>query len=345
MTLDIAAVGPGEQDALAGFLARAFSVSRDAAFLRPEFLAWKYFQSRPDWDAPRSWALNRAGEIVAHAGIWPLRFRLPGRTVPSMHIIDWAGAPEAPGAGAMVYREVLRQTGLLFGVGGSGQARKVIRRIGLQEIGALRNYVRVIRPWKQFRTRPETTWKTAAKLARNTAWRLARSGARGGWTAVRVSRFPETLSGILAADRSDWVFGERTPGLLNYVLSCPANCRGFVLMHNGEARGHLLLSRMGGQSRIADLWVASEQEADWTAAYTTAIGAAEEDPDCCELAAGCSDVLTRTALEASGFHFYNEKPLWLFDPAGQLANAPPLHVQGLESDGFFLHDPQNPYLT
>jgi hypothetical protein len=87
--------------------------------------------------------------MVAHAGIRPVWFEPPGGTAGSMHIIDWA---DAAGAGVLLYREVMRQTATLFGVGGSGIARKVVRKLGFSEPGLLETHVAAIRPWRQFRS-------------------------------------------------------------------------------------------------------------------------------------------------------------------------------------------------
>lgn len=338
-------LGAAEQDSLADFLAGIFGVSRKHAFVRPEFLRWKYFQPRPDWDGPRSWVLRQEGRIASHAGVWPVRLRLSGRTIQTAHIIDWAATPDAPGAGALIYREALRRAGMLLGIGGSEQARKIVRKLGARQIGTLRNYVRVVRPWKQFRTRPPGGWKAAAKAVRNTLWSRRPLMPAGTWRAAGLASFPQPLPDAGEPAGSGWVRGERTAAQLDYILSCPATCRGFLLECAGEARGHMLLSRMGGQARIAGLRIAAAGPGDWEAAYAVAIREAAADPECAELVAVSSNAWTAAALEANGFAFYNDKPIWVLDPGGCLGETAEVDVQGLESDGFFLHDPAHPYLT
>jgi len=348
MATEIVALQPEEQEIAAHFLASVFAVSPDFPFIDPLLFHWKYFLPRSDWSGPRSWVLKEDGHILAHAGIWPLSFLLPGKEVRSMHIIDWAGKPDAAGAGVVLYREVARQASTLLGVGGSRIARKVVRMLGFPEPGRCETYVRVIRPWRQHRTRGALgpSWKKALKLLRNTVWSLAAKGAAAGWSAKAVDSFSESVTRLWERhDRSRWTFVQRTPAFLNYVLACPAGCRGFLLFRNGELAGRLLLSQQAGQTRVADLWIASGEPGDWAAAYALAIEVAGMDPRCCELTVRCSTPLVKSALLANGFRFSHDEPIWLHDPSGLMNGAAPLHIQALDSDSFLAFNPSDPYLT
>ncbi len=134
--------------------------------------------------------------------------------------------------------------------------------------------------------------------------------------------------------------------MLNYMLRCPgAVFSAFLLLQRHEAKGYFMLSRVGGQSRIADILLASDVLEDWQAAYSLAAQAAAEDPRVCELMGVASTSLARSALVSNGFRLRVCDPIFLHDPRGLLSRALPLNLNLLDSDGSYLHDPDEPFLT
>jgi len=345
MAWDVAAVAADEAGALAGFLEGVFGTPD--GFSNAALLRWKYFDPHPDWSGPRSWSIRDEGKIVAHTGVWPLRMRLPGgATVESMHVIDWAADPSSPGAGVALYLDTIARTPTLFGIGGSGMGRKVVRKLGIREVGEVGVWARVARPWEQFRRRPAgPAWKNAAKLGRNLWW--GRSSPKTSWTTQAAAQFPASLGELRAAPpRQDCVAFERSVETLNYILRCPVDrCSGFLLFDGERLRGYCVLSRVGPQARIAGLWIDGVDALEWGNAYAAAASAAAADPEVVEIVAFASTAFTGAALEGNGFRRILEKPVWLADPQGLLRDAPPLDVQQLESDAFFLGAGTNPFLT
>ena len=64
----------------------------------------------------------------------------------------------------------------------------------------------------------------------------------------------------------------------HYMLLCPAaEFSAFQIHRGGRRKGYFLLSRVGIQVRIADIYVDSEDPADWNTAFSLATGAAAED--------------------------------------------------------------------
>jgi hypothetical protein len=263
-----------------------------------------------------------------------------------MHVIDWAASPDAPGAGVAVYLETIRKARTLFGIGGSDMGRKVVRALGISEAGELRIWIRVLRPWEQYRRRHKgPQWKRAAKLARACLWNVT-APRRTSWNAVPVTVFPDSLDAILSA-LPEWpcTTFERDTRLLNYILACPIDsCRGFLLFEAKTLRGYFILSRTGPLVRIADLWISGGGAEAWRQAYTAAAISAMDDPEAIELRAFSSTPFVEAALAGSGFHPATAAPLWLADPRHLLQNAPPLHVQPIESDALFLYDSSEPFL-
>src|ERR1700691_5918774 len=88
-----------DEERLIEFLTRAFATDRKANFLNPAMLRWKYWDPRGDFAEPRSFVMERDGQIVAHVGLWPVTVRTGARVEHGIHAMDWAAAPQAPGAG------------------------------------------------------------------------------------------------------------------------------------------------------------------------------------------------------------------------------------------------------
>jgi hypothetical protein len=105
------------------------------------------------------------------------------------------------------------------------------------------------------------------------------------------------------------------------------------------------LNPVGGQCRIVDIWVDSEDRHDWQSAYRSAARAAADLPGTCEVTAASALPWVAEILRRDGFRQRGEKPVALYDPGGRLAGAPPVHLQMVDSDAFFLHSPSYPFVT
>ncbi len=129
------------------------------------------------------------------------------------------------------------------------------------------------------------------------------------------------------------------------MLACPAAVvRGYRIFEGNRPRGWFLLSRVGGQVRIADLRVNSDAVPPWRSAYALAANAAAVDPEACEVVAAASSKLPLAALRDAGFRPCESDPVWIGDPEGRLAGAP-LHLSMLESDAAWLSNPSRPFLA
>jgi hypothetical protein len=322
----------------------AFGADLPAQFLRQSFLEWKFFVPRSDWDGPRSYVVRHGERIVSHACVWPTVFEYSGGCVGASHLIDWLADPSAPGAGIAVYQHLRRLTGVLLAIGGSPQARRLLPKIGFAPYGTLETYARVIRPWNQFACRPRgALWRELARLGRNTAWSLGKlPKPDGGWSvqpATRAYEFPP-------APPRTYGIGRRSADHINYLLGCPAAaCRYYVLVKSGVPRGYFVLNPVGGQCRIVDVRVHSEERCDWQSAYRCAARAAAELASTCEVTVASALPWVAEILRRDGFRQRGEKPVVLYDPAGRLRGAPPLHLQMVDSDAFFLYSPSYPFVT
>ncbi len=302
-------------------------------------MRWKYFDPHPYWEGSRSYLLESDAEIAAHGCVVPIRFLTESGPVTSCCIIDWAANPAFPGAGALLYQRLYRLTETMLGIGGSDAARKVLPRMGFQVRAQLDTFVRAARPFSLFRAKPKRDWKSAAHLGRNVA-RLFRPIAPvpAGWSAQRVEKFDATIDPVLPRPGvARGAVCERSAAFLNYILACPvAAMSGFTLSKAGELAGYCVLSRSGHQSRIADLWIASERPEDWRVAYGLAARLALENPGVTEITASASEPLGRRAIQGAGLHARETMPIFLRDSKSFLEGSPEVRIGALENDFFYL---------
>jgi hypothetical protein len=347
MSLRIEATSPADQAALVQFLTSVFHTSPDAPFVDPRLMRWKYFEPCEDWDGPRSFVLKQGSEIVAHAGIVPVKFLGRDREVRGVHLIDWAASPNVPGAGVLSLRKAASLTDTLLAVGGSTNTRQIMPKLGFKEVGTLRVFARVIRPWEQVSADAFRDWKAPARFARNFLWSLSpRPLLSADWSAAPVARFDESSAAAFPNATAEFTGCKRTPGILNYMLRCPgASFSAFSISRGEQLRGYFVLSWLGRQCRIADAFVNSGISADWQSAYALATCTAADDPRTCEVEAASSVPLSTAAISQNGFHLRDEQPIFLSDPKQFLSGAPALNISLLDGEGSYLTDPAHPFLT
>jgi hypothetical protein len=340
---------PADRNSLIEFLLAAFRLGPEAPFVAPRLIRWKYDEPRPDWPGARSFIWKDRDAIVAHACMSPITYSLPSGDVLGSYLIDWGAARKSAGAGVTLLRSLGRKCDALFAVGGSPDTQAILPKLGYHHVGDLRLYARVLRPWLQFRTDPfPRGWKGPLRLARSFIWSRKEAPAPGPrWCSKPVPEFDASAVPLFEARaRSPYTCTRRTPELMNYYLRCPAAVwSAALILYENKLRGWYVLARVGGQCRIADIWIDSEAVADWTAAYALAGRAAALDPQVCELVASASVPLASEAATLAGFRFRRAEPIFILDPKKRFAGAPPLNVTFLESDLAYICDPSYPYLT
>ena len=269
-----------------------------------DVMRWKCFVPHPLWEGSRGYVLRYKGEIAAFGCVVPCRFGM----VTSCNVIDWAASKAVPGAGLMLYRHIQSLAGSMINIGGTPDARAVLPKVGFQVRTEIHHYTRVVRPWKNFLANGQKDWKSPLRVARDYR-ELARSQSGETLTAQRVQAFGD--------------------GLLDHFLTCPAvRMEGFQLEREGQAVGHFLLSRAGGECRIAGLWTSE----DCLAAYSAAMQAAA---DATQIRAASSSPVKTAALERAGFRRTHSEPVFVLDPDRRLPDE--VEVSLLENDGFYWH--------
>jgi hypothetical protein len=348
VNLEICALKTHQQPEALDFLRAAFTGAPPALLSAP-FLEWKCFSPRPDWNGSRSYAIRQGERMVAHACVWPTRFCLPAGTATCGHLLDWAADRSVAGAGITLYRHLMEQTDFVLAIGGSAHARRVLPKIGFRPYGKLEYYARVNRPWRQYRIRPRLSApRELAKLGRNIVWSLPPlRRIVNNWSAAPAFRAGPWLDDIAARTQPETItLGSRSADLVNYVLSCPAaDCYLSILERDGTACGYFILNQIGGQCRIVDLFVASQNPADWSSACRLAFHTAAAAPNTCETVYAVALPWMGEILRENGFHKRDERPILAYDPQNLLSAAPPLHIQMVNSDAFCIYNLSYPFLT
>ncbi len=336
--MTLTATTPDSLAEIVAFLRGVYHASSDSPNFDPDLLAWKYYQPGPEWEGSRSFVLRKENAIVAHGSVWPVRLATPAGIVNAVRVLDWASS--APGMGVALMSQIGKRADVVLGVGGSDDTLRVLPAMGFKHRGTARIYARVLRPWRQFRTRAFDGSRALPRLLRNMQWSRSPLASAPGWTAAaaapsgfdsRTAEYPESC---------------HSAGFLDYMLRCPGAAMSyFSLSKNGLPRGYFMLSRVGGQARLADLRICSDRPDDWIAAYATAVSAATRDPESCELATYASVSFVCQALEANGFRMRGEMPVLALDRKNLLGDAAHIHLGMLDDDSSYLNNPANPYCT
>lgn len=332
-------------DDVASLLVEVFDSSSDDPFVNRSVLQWKYLEPGPQWEGSRSYTLRKGEKILAHCAVWPLNLHFENNEVTCLCYIDWASRSDLPGAGFMLKKKLMKLSQTSIVVGGSAETREIVPKLGFAHVDDIESFARVVRPWKQYRSRPaEPLLKGAARLLRNTSWSLTSIGGAGkNWSARRVESFRSNLDfNYKTRHPTPW----RDEHYLNFWLRCPAAVvSGFELLEDGNCNGYFLLSRVGGQTRIADIRVNSDDPNNWKVAYSIAAASAASDPETCEILASASTSLVRDSLKSNGFRSRGNVPLFLYDPQHLLKNQPRMFWNMIEGDAAFLCDPAYPFAT
>ena len=345
--MPLEALQPHQRGEVITLLASAFRLSKTAPFVEPSLMKWKYDDPRPGSSTLRSYGWTEDGRIVAHVGLCPLVYRTEDREARVVSLIDWASDGTRPGIGLDLLKELNACLPVLLVVGGSPVTKRILPRNGFQAAGKLSFYVRVVHPWRQFCTDPfPRGWKAPLRFVRNLVWSRGRTVATAAnWTCSPASFTGAGIDSLFEAE-TDFPSTLRSSELMEYFLRCPAAAfSAFVLEKDGDRRGWFVLSRVGRVIRIADLRVHRPTPEDWEAAYSLATKAALAEPDICEVVATACIPGAEQALRRNGFRFHHSEPVVLLDPKGLLVGHAPLEVTLLESDGAYITDPHNPYLS
>jgi len=337
MSIEFTQTTADDIDPLRIFLKTVFRVRDGEPLIDPAQMRWKFHEARPDWPESRSFVLIQDGLIIAHSSIVPVTFLTSHGKITSLNPLDW-GASQV-GAGVQLLRRLHGLADTCLGLDAAPATYDILGKLRYRPVGHLEIYSRVVRPFSAFRRDvPRGAARATLKLVRNAALSVLRARVPGGWSAVPVSRFDDAVQEVLPrAGALQFTPTERSAGALNYMLRCPvATFSGLLLYHRARLRGYALLSRVGGQSRIADLHVDSGDPGDWDIAVALVTRAAVEDPRVHEVLAGAAAPFVQASIRRSGFRCISREPILLHDPKNMFENVEPPNVSLIDDDMAYL---------
>ncbi len=316
----------------------------------PEVMRWKYWQPRGDWSGPRSYIYEKAGGVVAHGGIWPVRFPYRERPNEGVHVIDWAGARGSPGTGIALMLKLSQIYDFIYAIGGSDDTRRVLPGIGFVEIAQAWTAARPLRPVRQILADARLNWKLPARFARNWLWSL--SGGRSvspEWSASETSPARLTLDFATARDflaAPPFLAAPHGAPFFEYLLGCPvARFRLYELSRNSAVLGHFVLGSVRGQIRVGGVWLRDPDPDAFQAAFTVAGRIARECPGACELTVTGSAGPSESAAVLAGLRLRRHAPVYLLSKKTAFRFPAGYQFQMVDDDEAFL-DPGRPcYLT
>jgi hypothetical protein len=287
-------------------------------------LRWKYWTPREDHAEPRSYILERNGEITAHAGLWPISVRTGEVCVRGAHMIDWGSG--AAGSGVALLKHLIGLFDFMYSIGGSSMTQQVLPAFGFKEATQTWMGARPLRPLRQMLFHQERNWKLPVRLVRNAWWSVTPPRwQNNGWTAEEAS----------VVDFDPPVSCQRAQAFFRYVEQCPAiQLRLYRLFAKGEEGGWLALSLVQKQARILGIWLKTKSPANLCNAYLAARDAAARAGDSYEISAAGSMGMGEVAAQHAGFRIARRAPVYLLQKAG-----PPLlpfEFQLVDNDEFFL---------
>ncbi|HEY4087178.1 MAG TPA: hypothetical protein VGM43_14635 [Bryobacteraceae bacterium] len=323
---------PDDLPAVSEFLLRVFGAGPDAPFVQPAVMHWKYWGPRADYSGPRAYVLERDGAITAHVGLWPITLN----GIPGVHMIDWASAPEAPGAGLLIVQKLNAMFDFIIAMGGSAMTRTILPAYGFVEHTQQWKGARPIHPLRQILTHQHKNWKLIPRLGRNLMWSRGLS-TPAGWTTEQIA--PEKVDSSSLVPRSAEFF--------RYLMACPVAPVHFYQMREGNTpRGHFVLSAIRGQARLAGLWLRETKPEYARAAYALAQVEGGKLAGANEFTAAGSGTVTEQAARESGLRLSDEMtPVFLLNKKKNLTLPPDFQFQPVENDGFFLDGGDYCYLT
>jgi hypothetical protein len=324
---------PEDLPRLVSFLAKSFSADPQSEFLRPDLLHWKLWTSRDDYHGPRSYVLEKDGEIVAHSGVWPTQVQTDAGVLQGCHMFDWASDAKVLGAGVSLLRRLSEIFDFLYANGGSDMTRRIIPDIGFQKIGDAWLAARPLRPVRQAFAHRPFDWKTPARLARNTLRSLAPSATSlAGWS-LREGIGEEEIAPPPTHKTPP---STRSNGFFRYLEKCPtAKIRVWEILKDGLPVGRLVLSLVQNQLRIAGVWLLDPSPEARRAAYALALDAGKAIALAFEAVSVGSTRESESAASDAGLKVRDRTPvLWM--PGKSTAPPTAFEFQMADNDSIYL---------
>lgn len=310
------------------------------AFAEPEVLRWKYLDARGSFLGPRSFVVLDNGRILAHAGVCPTEFVVPGSApVPAVHIIDWLSSDEAGSYGALLMMRAFGLAPVAYALGCTPAAARVLLRLGYQIVSEAPLYHRVLNRhklavWHELHG-TQTLARAIALLGADLVQSFRPAKRPGSLKIRQVNTFGSEVDEICARANRQYACTSRTPALLNHYLHFPLRTLTGFIFEDQHVRGFALLSIVQKPhirlARIVDCVTDSAEASLWTEATSLLLAEATRHKPDLVSCFGTTDIMAQ-ALRANGFFRRGRIPFYLRDPKNLTPRTAPLHLTHLEAD-------------
>lgn len=330
MSLVLKSTTPEDYLRLRTFLSGIFSIPEESEQLSPEVLRWKYWEPRADSELARSWILEREGNIVAHAGIWPSVIGWAGRRYHGGNLIDWARRSSDPGAASALRAQLMQRMDYVVSIGALAVTQKRLERAAYRHVA---DSWTASYPCEGFASEWSRSWKTprgVLRTVRNQALRI-----RGHRSLSNHWQWFEDLQGASNSidDNEDAPAFRYSPKVLEYLARCPlARVRGYRLLNQRTNVGSVVLTQHGDTTTIADL---RGNESFRNHLYTAAKVIAMQQSRCRLIVACTSAESDLQNLRRAGFSRFHSQRIFAWDTSGDIPwNR--VRFQFLENDAIVL---------
>ncbi len=327
-----------DEEQLTEFLTRVFATDPTADFVSPSMLRWKYWDPREDFAEPRSFVMERNGQILAHVGLWPVTVRRGAKSERGMHAMDWAADPSVRAAGITLFMRLAKNFDFVYGMGGTEMTRAILPRLDFRTVAEALTWARPLRPWRQMLHHQTKDWRLPLRLARNIGWSMIPpKQVPHGWTALGPGAGRAAALTVLSCERDESFF--------RYLEQCPvAPCLTFHIVREGLVVGLFALSVVEEQSRLAGVWLENPSPNNWRIAFHFAQKAALKYTNTSELIARCATEASAIAAKHAGMRVRDRTPVVIFRKDGG-AESLPIQCHLCDSDAIFMGWRQTGFLT
>lgn len=308
--------------AIAALCSRVLPVPPASRVFSPEQLQWKYWDPSPLWHGSRSFMLLAGTELIAHAGVVPLRFCRDGRSYTLVQLIDWAAEPKHVGAGVALLKRITALADGAVSVRGSTMTQRILKPVGFRALPPTQQYVAGVNAGAR---------EPRSELGSSVEVRVHRAGS-----------FAAREHPLCDAQSSDTrVVFQRTAAQVQAWLACPVAPMEYVeLLQGAQLLGSFIVCHTPGQARIADAWADDGVPGAWEAVIERAYLHACEQTDASEVVCQSNDPAQQCALLRSGFQPAGSDPLAILASPALVPGTALVPHHLLDSDLAYLHHGQ-----
>ena len=307
---------PGDAPAIRALCERVLAVPAGSPVLSEAHMRWKYWQPWPYWQGSRGFVLLQGTQLVAHAGVVPLRYTYNSQPRTLVQLLDWAADPKHVGAGVVLLKRIASMADGVLNVRGSSDTQRILKPLGFRSLGDTQQYALAAQP------------SAAASAERGVTIRVHEQS--------RFAALDHPLTDVVSSQQQ--VVPLRCREQIEAWLACPvAHTQYCEVLTGDHLVGCFLVSYCPGQARLADVWANAEVPEAWRAVIEVAVQQACQQASATEIVCQTNERDCAQALRACGFVVTGSDPLSILASQAVLPSSAQLRHHLLDSDLAYLH--------